>query len=256
MKWWPSSCRPGDMIRIRLGSIWHYGIFVSESEVIQFGPPPVSGLRTDGEVTVCATDMDTFCCGGIAETAELDKAEAKTRIPPEETVRLARSRMGEGGYNLIHNNCEHFAHQCVFGIRRSNQEEDARRRWNNRPICDVYVAVIPENLTVEPVSCRSRQKELEKTTHPDLKKQRFLVWKVLEYALNRSFGKDAAAMEFRKDRHGRWSCAEVQFSLSHTRNAVAVAVLQAIINTLMPCSTKILPALMAKARTSSGGRQP
>ena len=35
MKWWPESCVPGDMVRIAIGSVHHYGIFVSENEVIR-----------------------------------------------------------------------------------------------------------------------------------------------------------------------------------------------------------------------------
>ena len=42
---------------------------------------------------------------------------------------LARSRLGEGGYNILHNNCEHFVNECVFGIKKSEQEEEVRRKW-------------------------------------------------------------------------------------------------------------------------------
>lgn len=133
MKWWPSECGAGDMIRIRIGSIYHYGIFISEGEVIQFGPPPVGGLAQLGEdVVVCATDIQSFCCGRIVEVAQLDKKESKRRLPPEETVRMARSLMGQGGYDLIHNNCEHFAHRCVFGVGRSTQVEEVRKKWTAR----------------------------------------------------------------------------------------------------------------------------
>ena len=31
----------GDMVRIQIGSLYHYGVFVSEDEVIQFGYPPL-----------------------------------------------------------------------------------------------------------------------------------------------------------------------------------------------------------------------
>ena len=175
MKWWPAPCQPGDMIRVRVGSIWHYGIFVSGDEVIQFGTPPTVP-RDNAEVIVCATDMAVFCCGSIVEVAVPDKGEARTRLPREETVRLARSRMGEGGYNLVHNNCEHFAWQCAFGVKKSSQEEDARQRWNSRPICDVFAAPIPAGLTVGPVLSPLRQKALDQTAHPELLLQRYYAW--------------------------------------------------------------------------------
>ena len=44
MIWWQSECKFGDMIRISFGNFYHYGIFVSEDEVIQFGLPPFDGL--------------------------------------------------------------------------------------------------------------------------------------------------------------------------------------------------------------------
>lgn len=224
MKWWPGQCSCGDMIRVRIGSIYHYGIFVSEDEIIQFGPPPVAPRREGEEVLVCATDIEGFCCGSIVETAQLDRKEIKTRISPKETVRLARSRLGEGGYNLIHNNCEHFVYQCVFGVKKSTQEEDARSRWANRPICDVYVAPIPEGLTVEAVYPPERNKQIEKTRHEGLRLQRYYVWKLLEYAVSRSFFKDLSALNLQKNRHDKWTCEELFLSLSHTDGYVAVAV--------------------------------
>ena len=132
MKWWPEDCKPGDMIRVKLGSVYHYGIFVSESEVIQFGEPPVGTLltRDSRSVKVCATDVDTFACGQIVETECPDRKEKKQRFSPEKTVENARARLGEGGYNLIHNNCEHFVYECAYGIKKCVQEEEARARWH------------------------------------------------------------------------------------------------------------------------------
>lgn len=40
---------------------------------------------------------------------------------PEETVWRAKSRLGETNYNLLFNNCEHFAIWCKTGISESHQ---------------------------------------------------------------------------------------------------------------------------------------
>jgi hypothetical protein len=40
------------------------------------------------------------------------------------TLRRAMSRLGEQNYNLLFNNCEHFAHWCKTGRHRSSQVED------------------------------------------------------------------------------------------------------------------------------------
>ena len=30
-------------------------------------------------------------------------------------------QLGRGGYNIISNNCEHFANECLFGTKESEQ---------------------------------------------------------------------------------------------------------------------------------------
>ncbi|HEX3031835.1 MAG TPA: lecithin retinol acyltransferase family protein [Bacillota bacterium] len=42
---------------------------------------------------------------------------------PEETLKRARSRLGENSYSLLLNNCEHFAVWCKTGLSRSYQIE-------------------------------------------------------------------------------------------------------------------------------------
>ena len=42
---------------------------------------------------------------------------------PGLTLRRAMGRLGEQNYNLLFNNCEHFAHWCKTGRHRSNQVE-------------------------------------------------------------------------------------------------------------------------------------
>jgi hypothetical protein len=43
---------------------------------------------------------------------------------PGVTVRRAMGRLGEQNYNLLFNNCEHFAHWCKTGRHRSEQVEN------------------------------------------------------------------------------------------------------------------------------------
>jgi hypothetical protein len=40
---------------------------------------------------------------------------------PAETVERAKSRIGENRYNLVTNNCEHFAIWCKTGVSESHQ---------------------------------------------------------------------------------------------------------------------------------------
>ena len=51
------------------------------------------------------------------------------------TLRRAMSRIGEQDYNLLFNNCEHFATWCKTGRHRSSQIDsavDRARRWSER----------------------------------------------------------------------------------------------------------------------------
>ena len=49
---------------------------------------------------------------------------AGTCSPVGVTLRRAMGRLGEQNYNLLFNNCEHFAHWCKTGRHRSAQVED------------------------------------------------------------------------------------------------------------------------------------
>ena len=45
----------------------------------------------------------------------------KNRLPVSEIVKRANSQVGKTGYNLIFNNCEHFARWCCYGEWESPQ---------------------------------------------------------------------------------------------------------------------------------------
>lgn len=224
MKWALIEPACGDIIRVKVGPLHHYGIYVSDDEVIQFGPNP--SLRVglaDSQLSVCVTDIDTFLCGEFLEVRVPDRHERKKQNPPEKVVALARSRIGETGYHILHNNCEHFANECVTGEHYSSQTEQVRLQFAALHPVDVYTARIPDG-EMGQVLHPLRREQIENTTHPGLKRQRYFVWKLLEYGLKDSFGYDMKDLHFSRDDGGKWSCRECFFSLSHTDGAVAVAV--------------------------------
>ena len=86
MKWAPGQFEKGDMIRIKTGSFYHYGIFVSEDEVIQFGYPPLPEYKDKNDPpVVCAVDIDVFCAGRIAERVPRCEQEEKVRRKWQDT---------------------------------------------------------------------------------------------------------------------------------------------------------------------------
>lgn len=224
MKWWPTSCSAGDMIRVRIGSICHYGVYVSDDEVIQFGPPPRERFLPPEEVRVCVTTIDEFACGDIIETAQWTLSEKMKKNSPRKAISLARSRIGTGGYNLLHNNCEHFAYECVLGKKYCEQEEAVREQWRNRPLLNVYLMKLPETDALAEVFPKQRADELKRTTHPLLHKQRYWVWKLLEEGIRQTFGWKMEELSFKKQRNGKWTCDRLYFSLTHAEDWVAAAV--------------------------------
>ncbi len=226
MIWWQSECKFGDMIRISFGNFYHYGIFVSEEEVIQFGLPPFEGLlnRKFEDISVCVSDIDTFSGGRVVEVASTEKSDKQKRLSPKKTVRRARESIGKKGYDILHNNCEHFARYCYLGEKRSETTESVVSEWKTKPVCDVYFSVIPNEIAYESLLPKERDAEIAAVSNEKVKRSKYWVWKTLEYALYRSFGYKLQDLRIQKNKTGKWTSDKCFFSLSHTQNTVAVIV--------------------------------
>ena len=130
MNWAQKEPRYGDIIRVKVKFYYHYGIYADDATVIQFGFPDNTGIPNE-EIKVLTTDITTFANGSFIETQELDFREKKARRTPEDAVSIALSRVGEGNYNILNNNCEHFVNECVFGEKKSFLD-DIRRKIRER----------------------------------------------------------------------------------------------------------------------------
>lgn len=131
MTWTVDTPECGDLVRTKVRFYHHYGIFVSPERVIQFGLPD-DPMRPAGDVRVLATDVYTFLQGGELEVAKPDREERKEMRSPKAIVAMAESRIGEGGYDILHNNCEHFMNECAFGEHRSSFVQDVRERLRQK----------------------------------------------------------------------------------------------------------------------------
>lgn len=111
----------GDHIRVNRGLYFHHGIYASNDAVIHFASLE-PGHETDPTMaSVVVTDLKTFLKGGILEVREYTEEELKIKRSPQDIINYAFSQLGTKNYNLITNNCEHFANRCVFGESRSEQ---------------------------------------------------------------------------------------------------------------------------------------
>lgn len=228
MKWSFTEPSYGDMIRVDVGGFYHFGIYVSDSEIIQFGLPPTrrSDL-TDTDVEVLSSDIDQFLNGGFLEVCEFDRRERKKHRTPDEIVRYARSKLGTRGYHILHNNCEHFATECVTGVAVCRQTQDLRDKFRALPLANVYIAALPTDAPLGEVACKERQAEIAAVTNEKVKREKYFVWKLLERALDHSFGVQGKNITLTKESYGGWSAEGVYLSLSHSKGAVAVAVSRA-----------------------------
>ena len=118
--------KSGEIIRTKVSFYYHYGIFVSEEEIIQFGLPNDPGKQSD-QIKAVISNISTFLNGGEIETARPSKQELLKMRSNEDIVQFARSKIGSGGYDILHNNCEHFVNECAFGKSDSTFLDNLRK---------------------------------------------------------------------------------------------------------------------------------
>ena len=121
---------PGDVIYVkRMGDLYrHYGIYAGHNRVIHYAG---RGGDWGDDVSIHEAPLQEF----LRDARHFTVCRFKTHcnLPGyhlysrEETLRRAYLRLGERNYNLITNNCEHFAIWCRTNISTSSQVRNAER---------------------------------------------------------------------------------------------------------------------------------
>jgi hypothetical protein len=151
---------PGDVLGVSRGVYDHYGVYVGENRVIHYTAPSgdvaLDGVISETSFKRFLRDADDYFilnleyleprimkryaeiekhgllnAMSISEEFSLmqiamrtwQKVQKREVFSAEETIRRARSRLGEKSYNLLTNNCEHFAIWCKTGLSKSYQVE-------------------------------------------------------------------------------------------------------------------------------------
>jgi hypothetical protein len=91
----------------------HHGIYVGDGRVVHYSGL-ASGLQRG---PVEEVPMDRFTRGQPVWV----NSHATSNFDAREVIERARSRVGEDGYRLLTNNCEHFCEWCLRGEHRSYQ---------------------------------------------------------------------------------------------------------------------------------------
>jgi cell wall-associated NlpC family hydrolase len=112
--------RIGDVIYADRGKYQHYGIYAGNSRVIHHA---ADSDDFGFNIAVRETSFERFANGDKVSVYDIPQND--TRYSRAETLRRAKSQIGKSDYNILFNNCEHFAIWCKTGKRHSNQVEDA-----------------------------------------------------------------------------------------------------------------------------------
>ena len=116
--------KKGDIIKVLISNnVYHYGIYLGNDEVIEYGSAKDFLNTNKEEVKVQISSMDSFLDGKNVLVAKLSLVEKMKRNSVNKTIELANSRLGEAKYDPIENNCEHFVFECVFNKHYSSQVE-------------------------------------------------------------------------------------------------------------------------------------
>lgn len=121
--WTQQPPKMGDHIRVKRGLYAHHGIFVSDKEIIHFTGKDGDSILDWSKPEVIQSDLDYFLKGGILEVKEYTDEKFSQLYMPQQIVEYARACIGDKGYHLAFNNCEHFANVCTLNSFRSQQVE-------------------------------------------------------------------------------------------------------------------------------------
>jgi hypothetical protein len=143
----------GDILAVSRGLYYHYGVYAGRNRVIHYASKTGD---FGGDIYVHETTVNRFLRGGRCLICKFSDKYRKPDLGAKlfdlirnpnlftvldslsafltefsssgfhvysgkETVERARSRLGEGKYNPVFNNCEHFAVWCKTGVSESSQ---------------------------------------------------------------------------------------------------------------------------------------
>lgn len=136
--WVKKKPEKGAHIRVNRGLYSHHGVYIGCGQVIHFTGKDEDSVLDWSKPEVIETDLNYFLKDGVLEVKEYNEEELNDLYPADHIVAYAKACLGDKGYNLVFNNCEHFANTCTLGRFRSKQVEKVfgilfkdDRRMNN-----------------------------------------------------------------------------------------------------------------------------
>jgi phosphopantetheinyl transferase len=112
----------------------------------------------------------------------------------------------------------------------------------------VYAPVTDVDMTL-PLYPPERAREVESCVNDESRREKYLVWRLLETVVKERFNVDFANLKFTKLASGKWVTPDFFFSLSHTGGAVCVAVSQAPVGVDIERVRSVSPRLYRRCLT-------
>ena len=223
MKWELKEIEIGDMVRIPMSEVYHYGVCTGEDRIIQFGEPVLGRPSNSEEIKVGAVTIAEFLKGAFAEVAVFDKKELKRKKTVEEIIEKAESSLGKGGYDILYNNCEHFANECVFGVHSSSHVDDVRKEVEKKlPTINIFVGKVDAFKDASKLPSYVK-KAIKSISNETVKAEKKSGYGLLGYALDH-LGIKADVKKCFLGKTGKPLHKDCYFSISHSSGLVVVAV--------------------------------
>ena len=108
----------GDHVYVKRFGYTHHGVEVGDGEVIHFSGTP--GNKRGAQIR--RTSLADF----TGPRGKLRYRRYGRQLPADLAVERAESKLGQSGYSLFSNNCEHFATWCVYDRTKSAQVNGAK----------------------------------------------------------------------------------------------------------------------------------
>lgn len=108
----------GDHVYVKRLGYTHHGVEVDDGEVIHFTGTP--GNKRGAQIR--RTTLADF----TGTRGKLRYRRYGQQLPADVAVERAESKLGQSGYSLFSNNCEHFATWCVYDRNKSAQVNGAK----------------------------------------------------------------------------------------------------------------------------------
>ena len=106
----PKTLQLGDHLVVQRNMYSHHGLYVGENYVAEYSL----------EYGVRLRKLEEFIDGCALRVRE----HKDRKYSPQESIRRAKSRLGECNYNLLFSNCEHFVNWCIEGKEHSRQVQN------------------------------------------------------------------------------------------------------------------------------------